>query len=116
LLGFRPFTPDRWLEEGEELGVWEGLRVVGLPGHTRGHCGFLCPGRKLFFSGDLYASHGWWAHFPPRIFNSEPEHLHEALARTLALDLEGILPNHGDRATPEEHLRRLRVMAERIGR
>lgn len=116
LLGFQPFTPDRWLEDGEEIAIGKGLRVVGLPGHTHGHCGFHCPARRLFFSGDLFASHGRWAHFPPRIFNSEPSLLPAALARTLALDLDGVLPNHGDGSPPEEHLRRLRALGRRMAR
>jgi len=39
LLGFAPFTPDRWLDNGDELEIWQGLRAVHLPGHTAGHTG-----------------------------------------------------------------------------
>jgi glyoxylase-like metal-dependent hydrolase (beta-lactamase superfamily II) len=113
LLGFRPFVPDRWLDDGDFLDVWDGLRAVHLPGHTVGHMGFYCERRKLLFSGDLFASYRWSAQFPPDIFNSIPAQLPAAAARALSLDLAGVIPNHGDRATPAEHLARLRRLAKR---
>jgi len=108
VLSFRPFVPDRWLDDGDVIDVWHGLRAVHLPGHTRGHMGYYCERLRLLFAADLFASYRGIAHFPPRIFNSAPEQLPGSVARALALDLDGVLPNHCDRATPEEHLRRLR--------
>ncbi|RYD53782.1 MAG: MBL fold metallo-hydrolase [Verrucomicrobiaceae bacterium] len=72
LLGFRPFTPDRWIDDGNEIDTWGGLRAVHLPGHTEGHTGYYCESRRLLFCGDLFASLGRWSHFPPAILNSEP--------------------------------------------
>lgn len=108
LLGFRRFTPDRWLDNGDALDVWRGLRAVCLPGHTHGHTGYYCESLRLLFSGDLFASYRGRGRYPPNIFNSAPEQMPASVARALELDLEGVFPNHGDRATPAEHLRRLR--------
>jgi len=110
LLGFRPFTPSRLLDDGDELEVWQGLRVVHLPGHTHGHCGFYCERLKLLFTADLFASYGFVQHYPPPIFNSDPSRMAGSVSRALALDLDGVLPNHGDSADPGTHLARLRAL------
>jgi len=104
LLSFQPFLPDRWLDEGDFIDVWHGLRAVHLPGHM----GFYCEQLKLLFSADLFASYRSVAHFPPNIFNSEPERLPQSVATALNFDLAGVIPNHCDRASPEVHLQRLR--------
>lgn len=110
MLPFQPFGPDRWLDDGDLLDVWHGLRAVHLPGHTPGHMGFYCETLKLLFSADLFASYAGIAHLPPKIFNSAPEELGQSVSRALALDAIGLIPNHGDRAAPEEHLQRLRKL------
>jgi glyoxylase-like metal-dependent hydrolase (beta-lactamase superfamily II) len=110
VLRFRPFVPDRWLDDGDFIDVWHGLRAVHLPGHTQGHMGFYCERLKLMFSADLFASYWGAAQYPPNIFNSVPEQLPKSADTALTFDLVGILPNHCDRATPEEHLRRLRQL------
>jgi glyoxylase-like metal-dependent hydrolase (beta-lactamase superfamily II) len=114
LLGFRPFVPDRWIDDGDHLDVWHGLRAVHLPGHTHGHMGFYCERLRLMFTGDLFASYRGIAHFPPDIFNSTPEQLKPGVAKVLGFDLAGVIPNHGDRASAEEHLRRLRLLQRQL--
>jgi glyoxylase-like metal-dependent hydrolase (beta-lactamase superfamily II) len=108
LLRFRPFVPDRWLGDGDLIDIWHGLRAVPPPGHTQGHMGFYCERLRLLFTADLFASYLGVAHFPPSIFNSVPSQLPQSVAAALALDPVGVIPNHCDRASPEEHLRRLR--------
>ncbi len=107
VLAFHPFVPSRWLDDGDFLDVWHGLRAVHLPGHTHGHMGFYCERLRLLFSADLFASYRGIAHFPPDIFNSAPEQIPQSAATALAFDLAGVIPNHCDRASPEEHLQRL---------
>lgn len=113
VLGFDVFTPDRWLDDGDVIEVWQGLRVVHLPGHTAGHSGFLCPRRKLLFCGDLFASFRGFSHLPPRVLNMDHELVSLSVSRALSLDLEGVIPNHADAASPGEHLARLRRLAAR---
>lgn len=110
VLAFQSFVPDRWLDDGDFIDVWHGLRAVHLPGHTHGHMGFYCERLRLMFTADLFASYRGIAHFPPNIFNSAPEQLPQSAAAALAFDLVGVIPNHCDRATPEEHLQRLRQL------
>lgn len=114
LLGYREFKVDRWLEDGSELAVWRGLTAVHLPGHTDGHLGFYCEDLRLLFCADLFASFGRIAHQPPAIFNSCPDKMPDSLEKALSLDLAGVLPNHGDKALPAEHLTRLRKLRRKL--
>lgn len=107
VLSLAPFTPDQWIEDGSFFPIWHGLQAIALPGHTPGHTGFYCERLKLLFSADLFASYRRWSHWPPRIFNSQRNDLKSA-RKALSLDLEGVIPNHGDDASPKEHLQRLR--------
>lgn len=113
LLGFRKFTPSRLIEHGDFIDVWHGLRVVHLPGHTAGHSGLYCEKLKLLFCGDLFASYGKWSHLPPAIFNDDSTMIPVSIKKALELDLEGVLPNHGDDAVPEVHLERLKELDRR---
>lgn len=112
-LGFGSFVPDRWIDDGDAVDVWHGLRAVALPGHTAGQTGYFCEKLGLLFTADLFASYRSLVHYPPAIFNSEPERMADSVAKALALDPAGVIPNHGDAASPEEHLKRLRRLANR---
>lgn len=116
LPGFRPFTPTRWLDDGDFIDAWHGLQAVHLPGHTAGHTGFYCARLKLLFTADLFATQYGVTCLPPDIYNSAPERIPASVTKALALDLEGVLPNHCDRADPGEHLRRLRKLEEKLKR
>jgi glyoxylase-like metal-dependent hydrolase (beta-lactamase superfamily II) len=115
LFSYSPFKTDRWLDDYAEILVWRGLTAIHLPGHTDGHTGLYCHDLKLLFCADLFASYGSIAHAPPAIFNSRPELVRSSIARALTLDLEGVIPNHCDTAPFSEHLRRLRLLNERLG-
>ena len=111
LLGFQPFTPDRWIDDGDIIDVWGGLRAVHLPGHTAGHTAYLSETRGLLFCADLFASHTWFTHLPPAIFNSDRRMIFPSLQKALKLKARGLIPNHGDGASPEVHLQRLQMLA-----
>jgi glyoxylase-like metal-dependent hydrolase (beta-lactamase superfamily II) len=114
LLGFRPFTPDRLLDDGDLLDVWDGLRAVHLPGHTFGHTGFFCERHKLLFSADIFASFGTFSHLSLPCLNSCEEMIAGSVCKALSLGATGVLPNHGNAASPEAHLNRLRSLALRF--
>lgn len=56
-LGFPPtrtFTPDRWLEDGDQVTVGElVLDVVHCPGHTPGHVVFVSKAARFAVVGDV---------------------------------------------------------------
>jgi glyoxylase-like metal-dependent hydrolase (beta-lactamase superfamily II) len=50
----RPFSPARWLEQGERVQVGrEELEVLHCPGHTPGHLAFFHRATKTAFVGDV---------------------------------------------------------------
>ncbi len=50
----RSFTPDRWLEHGDEVTVGEEiLSVLHCPGHTPGHVVFFNRKERVAFVGDV---------------------------------------------------------------
>lgn len=57
LFGFpqsRPFTPDRWLEDGDSVQIGQtNLQVIHCPGHTPGHVVFFNAEAKLAIVGDV---------------------------------------------------------------
>jgi len=54
LPGVRSFTPQRWLEEGDQVAVGNlQLQVIHCPGHTPGHVVFYYPPEQLALVGDV---------------------------------------------------------------
>jgi glyoxylase-like metal-dependent hydrolase (beta-lactamase superfamily II) len=92
----RAVSIDVALSDGEELPFWGGLRVVHLPGHTLGHCGFYSARHDVLFSGDLFASYFFNVHLPPPILNSAPELIPTSLEKARALNPRYIVPQHYD--------------------
>lgn len=82
------------LHPGEQVGGWE---VVHLPGHTEGQIGLRRGG--VLVAADAVLSHGGQAHLPRQAYNWD----HAAALRTLKelaeLDLDLVLPGHGEPLT-----------------
>jgi glyoxylase-like metal-dependent hydrolase (beta-lactamase superfamily II) len=54
IVGAAPFTPDRWLHDGDQVTVGElVLDVYHCPGHTPGHVVFHHPESRLAIVGDV---------------------------------------------------------------
>lgn len=115
VFGYKPVMIDVALHDGDELPFWGGLRVVHLPGHTSGHCGFYSAHHRLLFSGDLFASYGISTHWPPGFLNSEPEKLEASARRAAQFSPRGILPNHYDRHDSVIHRRRFEKLLAKAG-
>ena len=114
VLRYRAAKIDRFIGDGDELPFWGGLRVVHLPGHTEGHCGFYSARYRLLFSGDLFASYFFNVHLPPAILNSRPELIRGSLRKALALDPRWVVPQHYDLLDGELHQRRFHRLYERL--
>jgi glyoxylase-like metal-dependent hydrolase (beta-lactamase superfamily II) len=115
-LRYRPAAIDEFFGDGDELPFWGGLRVVHLPGHSAGHCGFYSERHDLLFAGDLFASTFFKVHLPPAILNSQPERIPGSLRKALQLDPRWILPNHYDLCDGALHKRRfLELCRKRLG-
>lgn len=100
--GFAPattFTPDRWLEHGDQVTVGgETLEVKHCPGHTPGHVVFFHPGQKFAWVGDVI--------FAGSIGRSDlPRGDHETLVKSIREHLFPLgddvrfVPGHGPLST-----------------
>ncbi len=113
----RPASIDVPIADGDELPFWGGLRVVHLPGHTLGHCGFYSKAHDLLFSGDLFASYFFNVHLPPPILNSAPELIPESLEKARRLNPRLMVPQHYDVLDGALHRRRFdRLLAKTTAR
>lgn len=102
---------DQWFDPGDLI---HGLEVVGLPGHTNGHCGLLLPEQKLLIAGDLFTNHFGGPSMPPRFLNDDQDEARRSIRKAAQLDLNGILLNHARKMTPEESLSALIHLANHL--
>jgi glyoxylase-like metal-dependent hydrolase (beta-lactamase superfamily II) len=116
VLRYRAAPVDDWFAEGDLLPYWGGLRVVHLPGHTEGHCGFYSQAHDLLFSGDLFASYFFNVHLPPPILNTAPHLVAGSLRRVREMAPGRIVPNHYDFPDGRLHRRRFDRLHERVVR
>lgn len=93
---YRPARIDVALADGDVLPFWGGLRVVHLPGHTLGHCGFYSIRHDLLFSGDLWVRFMMRTQLSPRIFTAAPELLPGSLRKARAIGARRVVPGHYD--------------------
>jgi glyoxylase-like metal-dependent hydrolase (beta-lactamase superfamily II) len=114
LFGYEPAKIDHCIDDGDELPVWGGLRVLHLPGHTLGHCGFYSERHRLLFSGDLFASYFFNVHLPPAILNAAPELIPASLRRVRAMAPKLIVPQHYDVLDGALHARRFDALCRRL--
>ena len=106
LFRYQTVSIDQALVPDTELPYWGGLRVIHLPGHTEGHCGFYSERFNLLFSGDLFASYWFSTHLPPFFLNSCPDKIQASLRKVVTLAPRYIVPNHYSGLDGELHRRR----------
>lgn len=111
-----PAKIDVPLADGDELPFWGGLRVVHLPGHTLGHCGFFSARHSVLFCGDLFVGYRPTAGLPPPILNSAPELLRASVEKARLLGARFIVPNHYFVFDPAQHRRRFERLLARLDR
>jgi glyoxylase-like metal-dependent hydrolase (beta-lactamase superfamily II) len=93
------------------------LRVIHLPGHTLGHCGFYSERHRLLLSGDLWVRFWMRTQISPRIFSSAPELILPSLAKARALGARWIVPGHYDQPDAVDLRRRFHELcAEKLDR
>jgi glyoxylase-like metal-dependent hydrolase (beta-lactamase superfamily II) len=92
----RPVTPSRALGEGDVVDLGDlRFRVLHLPGHTPGSIGLYEPDVKMLVSGDVvYDDDDGMIDF---LDESSPRDYRATMRRLLELDVETVVPGHGDR-------------------
>lgn len=111
-----PAKIDVPIADGDALPFWGGLRVVHLPGHTLGHCGFFSAQHSVLFCGDLLICYRPTASQPPRILNVAPELLPASIEKARKLGARFIVPAHYFALDPAKHRRRFDQLLARIDR
>lgn len=96
LTRYTPAKIDVGLSEGMELPFWGGLRVVHLPGHTIGHCGFYSAKHDLLFSGDLWVRFFMRTQVSPAIFSDDRRQVWPSMEKARAVGARWVVPGHYD--------------------
>lgn len=112
VLRYQPVKIDVPIAEGDVLPLWGGLRVVHLPGHTLGHCGFFSAKHDLLFTGDLWARFLMRTQVSPRIFTSAPEPVWPSMMKARAIGARWMVPGHYDSPNAALLRRRFEEMCE----
>ncbi|MEX0786946.1 MAG: MBL fold metallo-hydrolase [Dehalococcoidia bacterium] len=93
----QPARVDRELEDGDEVDVDGGARVLHVPGHTAGSIALYVPARKLLFCGDAAANTLGLG--PPSgpfgIFNEDRADAAHSFRKLAQLDFEVACFGHG---------------------
>ena len=113
---YRPATIDVELRDGDELPFWGGLRVVHLPGHTEGHCGFHSAKHGLLFSGDLWVRFMMRTMISPKIFSDDWPRVIPSMRKARMLGARWIVPGHYDLPNATRLRRRFEELCEEIER
>lgn len=113
---YRPVAIDVPLRDGDELPLWGGLRVVHLPGHTVGHCGFFSARHGVLFSGDLWVRFLMRTQTSPRIFSDDVTRVPGSMRKARALGARWVVPGHYDEPDATRLRQRFEELCEEIER
>jgi hydroxyacylglutathione hydrolase len=92
-LGLQRFEPQILLQEGElKVGTLH-FRVIHTPGHSPGSICLYWPRERALFAGDLIFSQGVGRTDLP---GGDGEELKESIKKVSELDVEVLLPGHGE--------------------
>lgn len=113
---YRPGKIDRFISDGDELPFWGGLKVVYLPGHTLGHCGFYSAKHDLLFSGDLWVRFLMKTQSSPRIFSDDVTLVPASMRKARGLGARWIVPGHYDVPNATRLRRRFEELCDEMER
>jgi glyoxylase-like metal-dependent hydrolase (beta-lactamase superfamily II) len=113
---YQPASIDVPLADGDVLPFWGGLRVVHLPGHTLGHCGFYSSRHDLLFTGDLWVRFMMLVQMSPPLFSDDVSLVPASMRKARAIGARWIVPNHYDRPDAVRLRRRFEELCEEMER
>lgn len=112
-----PARVDRELQDGDEVDLDGGAKVLHVPGHTAGSVALYVPGRKVLFTGDAAGS-ALRRVGPPSgpfgLFNEDRAQVRESFRKLAELDFEVACFGHGKPLDKEASLA-FRRAAEKLG-
>ncbi len=112
VFNYRPAKIDVPIADGDLLSLWGGLRVVHLPGHTLGHCGYYSVRHDLLFTGDCWARFFMRTQVSPWIFTSTPELVWPSMMKARAIGAHWVVPGHYDLPNATALRRRFEELCE----
>jgi glyoxylase-like metal-dependent hydrolase (beta-lactamase superfamily II) len=86
---------DMLLEDGQEIPVLGGLRVINTPGHTPGHVSFYSSSQKILFAGDSMRSEKDTLSFGPGPFTWDLEAGIASVRKQAKLEVDLVCCGHG---------------------
>jgi glyoxylase-like metal-dependent hydrolase (beta-lactamase superfamily II) len=89
-----PCRVDREVNDGDEVDLGGGARIVHAPGHTMGSIAVYVPGRKLLFTGDAIAN-TLGLRTPIGMFTEDGAQAKESIKKLAQLDFEVACFGHG---------------------
>jgi len=89
-----PAEVDKLLNDGDELPILGGIKILHTPGHTPGSISLLIPQEKLVIVGDLLA-HRFRMRMPPGLFTVDVEQGVKSIKKLAGLDFNIIAFGHG---------------------
>jgi glyoxylase-like metal-dependent hydrolase (beta-lactamase superfamily II) len=116
LTRYAPVGIDIAIADGDFLPFWGGLRVVHLPGHTLGHCGFYSAPHDLLFTGDLWVRFLMRTQSSPPIFSDDLSLVPGSMRKARAIGARWIVPGHYDLPNATRLRRRFEALCEELER
>ena len=89
-----PAEVDRLLNDGDELPILGGIKILHTPGHTPGSICLFIPQEKLVIVGDLLA-HRFRLSLPSRLFTVDMSQEVKSIKRLASLEFNIIAFGHG---------------------
>jgi glyoxylase-like metal-dependent hydrolase (beta-lactamase superfamily II) len=102
-MGLSGFEPQVLLKEGEFMVEDKAFQVIHSPGHSPGSICLYSPEEKALFCGDVVFQQGLGRTDLP---GGNGEQLKESIKRLSQLDVEHLLPGHGDMVSGAESVHR----------
>lgn len=97
-----PTEVDKLLDDGDELPILGGIRILHTPGHTPGSICLFIPQEKLVIVGDLLA-HRFRLNLPSRLFTVDTEQEVKSIKKLAGIDFSLIAFGHGKPILREAH-------------
>jgi glyoxylase-like metal-dependent hydrolase (beta-lactamase superfamily II) len=97
-----PVAVDKLVNEGDELPILGGIKILHTPGHTPGSICLYLKSQKLLIAGDLIA-HRFGLKLPSRMFTVDIDQEIQSVKRVAGMDFDIICFGHGSPIRHQAH-------------
>lgn len=97
-----PVVVDKLVNDGDELPILGGIKILHTPGHTPGSICLYLQNQKLLIAGDLIA-HRFGLKLPARSFTADIDQEIQSIKRIAGLDFDIICFGHGSPIMSNAH-------------